>query len=192
MARRRIEKMGRLAYQVASWVQGETHGEPLLFASRHGDANRSVDLLTSLVKNEPMSPTSFALSVHNAIGAQYSIQRKDTSNVSAIANGLFTPEAAVAEAVTLLSENEHVTLVAYDASPVALFAKYFDEPEADFAWAWRLSKGDDFTLETVGAGPSTPQTNVPHALEVLRFFLGSEPFFERRDDTAGWKWGRRV
>lgn len=191
MARRRIEKMGRLAYQVAQWVQGETRGEPLLFASRHGDANRSVDLLKSLAKDEPMSPTSFALSVHNAIGAQYSIQRKDTANVTAVANGRFTVEAALLEAWTLLAEAPHVTMVVYDATPSSFFAPYYDEPEADFAWAWRLEKGDSFSLEA-GAGGRTAAGPLPHALEVLRFFLDGSPSLERADDTAGWRWSRRA
>ena len=194
MARRRIEKMGRLAYQVATWVQGEAKGEPLVFASRHGDANRSVELLVSLAKHEPLSPTSFAISVHNAIGAQYSIQRKDTSNVVAVANGPFTVEAAVTEAMVLLGEagTEHVTMVVYDASPSSFFAPYYDEPEADYAWAWRLKKGADFSLETLPAGPITPRSTQPHALEVLRFFLDGSPSLERVDETAGWKWSRRA
>ncbi len=202
MARRRVERLGRPAFQVAQWCQGEARGFPLIFASRHGDPGRGADLLTSLAKNEPLSPTSFALSVHNAIGAQYSIIRGDPSNVSAISNGLFTVEAAVVEAVTLLGDgNAEVMIVVYDASPPPIYAAMYDEPAADFAFAWRMGPSlgmNRFSLETA---PRSSRASLdiarddrvlPHGLCVLRFFLGTEPSYERTDGHTGWKWTRHV
>lgn len=190
MARRRVEKMGRLAFQVATWCEGEARGLPLIFASRHGDAGRSVELLSMLSRGESLSPTSFALSVHNAIGAQFSIIRGDTANVTALSNGLFTVEAAVVEAVTLLSESPEVMVVAYDASAPPVYAPFFDEPDADFAFAWRVTRGGQFSLESLEAGAPTPDP-VPHALGALRFFLSDEPLWSRADQTIGWRWTRR-
>lgn len=190
MARRRVEKLGRPAFQVAQWCQSEARGFPLIFASRHGDPGRGADLLTALARHEPLSPTSFALSVHNAIGAQYSIIRADPANVSAISNGLFTVEAAVIEAVGLLCEgHEEVMIVVYDAAPPPLFAAHYDEPFADFAFAWRVSKGSAFSLEAADVPPTQAQV-LPHGLAVLRFFLGSEQTHSRGDQTAGWRWER--
>ena len=76
MQRRRIERLGRMAIQAACWCedgQGADSQVPLVFASRHGDVARSMDLLGSLVADQPLSPTGFGLSVHNAIAALYSI-----------------------------------------------------------------------------------------------------------------------
>ncbi len=192
MARRRVDRLGRPAFQVAQWCQGDARGFPLLFASRHGDPGRGVDLLTSLAKNEPLSPASFALSVHNAIGAQYSIINADTANVSAISNGLFTAEAAVVEAASLLHEgHEQVMMVVYDGSPPAIFASHYDEPPSDFAFAFRITRGTTFTLETAEL-PKSPAAALPHGLCVLRFFLGTEHTLARSDGIAGWKWTRHV
>lgn len=185
MARRRVEKMGRLAFQVATWCQGEALGRPLLFASRHGDVGRSMDLLTSLAKGEPLSPTSFALSVHNAIGAQYSIIRQERSAVSAISNGRHTLEAAVIEAVTQLQEAPEVVLVAYEASLPELYEPYLDDAQADFAFAWKLTKGDAFSLSLRsgrGVGEAPRQA---HSLEVFRFFLSGETK-HFQSDTYEW------
>jgi hypothetical protein len=189
MARRRIERLGRPAFQVAQWCQGETRGLPLIFASRHGDPGRGGELLTSLAKGEPLSPTTFALSVHNAIGAQYSIIRGDTANVSAISNGLFTPEAAVVEAVALLGDHPEVMIVVYDATAPALFAAHYDEPFADFAFAWRITKGQSFSLEHADAPASEPAA-LPHALSVFRFFLSQEKSYGRSEANASWRWSR--
>lgn len=190
MSRRRIERLGRLAYQAAEWAQGEVRGVPMVFTSRHGDVARSVDLLTTLGRGETLSPTSFALSVHNAIAAQYSITRKDTANVSVLANGRFTVEAGLLEVAGLLADgHEEVLLVAYDTLLPALYTHFADEPEADFAWAWRVKRGGDFSLEL--AAPGAPVASaLPEGLEVLRFVLSGAAAYEARDGLQGWRWAR--
>ncbi|PSD26986.1 3-oxoacyl-ACP synthase, partial [Stenotrophomonas maltophilia] len=48
MQRRRIERLGRMAIQAACWCeegQGRTARSRLVFASRHGDVARSMELL---------------------------------------------------------------------------------------------------------------------------------------------------
>lgn len=191
MARRRIERMGRLAFQVAAWCQGETRGLPLVFASRHGDTSRSLELLQMLSRGEALSPTAFALSVHNAVGAQYSITRGERANVAAVANGHFTLEAAVVEAVTLLAEAPAVTVVAYDVVPPDYFAAWLDQPEADFAFAWTLTRGEAFSLETAAPGPREAPT-LPRGLSVLRFFLRDDPQYTHGDEVSAWRWSRRA
>lgn len=189
MARRRVERLGRPAYQVAQWCAGERRGAPLVFASRHGDAGRGADLLHALARQEPLSPTSFALSVHNAVGAQFSIIRGDAANVTATANGLFTSEAGVLEAVMLLADAPEVLLVVYDAGPPDFYKPFWNEPAADFAWAWRLTRGEQLSLETVEL-PPTPPEPLPHCLSVLRFFLKEERELLRADAVSGWRWSR--
>ncbi len=192
MARRRIERLGRLAYHVASSCQGERKGMPAVFASRHGDVARSVELLSTLAAGETLSPTSFGLSVHNAIGGQYSITRQDPSNVVSIAGGPTTAEAAVVEAFGLLRDgNPEVLLVVYDVSLPSAYAQYADEPAADFAWAMRLSlpegPGPALGLSLEPASRSQRgNAALPHGLDVLRFFL--DPTAELVAPAAGGSW----
>ena len=105
MQRRRIDRLGRMAIQTAYWCQrAEAEGIPFVFASRHGDVACSVELLESLSRRETLSPTSFGLSVHNAIAALYSIVRGERGNYLALAAGHATPEAALVEAAGLLGD----------------------------------------------------------------------------------------
>lgn len=198
MTRRRIERQGRLAFQVATWCQGEARGMPAIFASRHGDPARSFELLSTLSRGEALSPTAFSLSVHNAIGGQYSIVRKDTSNFVSIASGVSTTEAAFVEAAGLLSEaRPEVLVVLYDASLPAPYVPGADEPQADFAWALRLREGAEdepglsLTFTAGHAALEHQPAALPHALEVLRFFLGAEPALELRLPHGTWVWARR-
>ena len=189
LARRRVEKVGRAAFQVAAWCQGEARGLPLVFASRHGAVVRSVELLTELARGEVLSPTGFALSVHNAVAAQYSIIRGERGNVSAVSNGRFTLEAGVIEAVALLLEAPQVVLVVHEGSGPQAYAHFLEEPEADFAFAWKLERGAAFSLRSLEPSPPRP-AELPHALRVLRFFLAREPSLAVGDETAAWHWGR--
>jgi hypothetical protein len=80
MLRRRAGFLSKMALEVAYQCLGEQIDVPTVFCSRHGEAARSVDLLLDLAKGEPLSPTSFGLSVHNATGGLFSIARRDHAN----------------------------------------------------------------------------------------------------------------
>ena len=92
-------------------------------------------------------------------------------------------------------------IVVYDASPPPIFAAMYDEPAADFAFAWRIASLDSarderFSLETVD-GSARPESReeqdpLPHGLSVLRFVLGRDATSTRADGLAGWKWSRHA
>lgn len=132
MQRGRIDRVGRMAIQAAWWCsQAEAQGVPLVFASRHGDVQRSCDLLEQLARGEAMSPTQFGLSVHNAVAALYSIVRGEHGNYLALAAGGATAEAAVVEAAGLLDDGApEVLLVIYEAPMPAVHLEFMDEPDA--------------------------------------------------------------
>jgi hypothetical protein len=190
MRRRRVERLGRFAYQVAQEVQGDERGWPLVFASRHGESKRSAGLLDELARDGSVSPAGFALSVHNAIAGVYGICRNDPAPTSAVANGRFTLEAAVLEAVGLLGDGHPtVGVVMYDTRLPEVYQPYLDEPEADFAFCWAIQRGEDWSLSRVPADLDTP-SRLPHALEVFRFFLARGPVLTCRSSEGGWRWER--
>ena len=119
MQRRRIERLGRMAIQAACWCedgQGADNQVPLVFASRHGDVARSMELLGALASDQPLSPTGFGLSVHNAIAALYSIARGHRGNYLALAAGQATVETACLEAAGLLADGaREVRVVVYES-----------------------------------------------------------------------------
>ena len=95
MQRRRLEPLGRMALQVAWRCEPAPPADlPMVFASRHGDIRRTFGMLEGLARDEPLSPTHFGLSTHNAIAAQYSITRGLTGNYSAVSAGVASVEAA--------------------------------------------------------------------------------------------------
>jgi hypothetical protein len=195
MLRRRLGPLGRMAAQVAYDCHGEAAGIPVIFASRYGDAARSLALLRDFSLGEMISPADFALAVHNAIGAMYSIARRDTSNFSSVAAGAASAAAAVVEAVALLHDGApEVLLVCYDAPLPGDYAAFADEAAASYAWAWRLGKpraGQPvFTLACRAANDEGPLHALPFGLDVLRFGLSRDAHLQRECDGAVWEWRR--
>lgn len=198
MQRRRIDRLGRMAIQTAYWCQrAEAEGIPFVFASRHGDVACSVELLESLSRRETLSPTSFGLSVHNAIAALYSIVRGERGNYLAVAAGHATPEAALVEAAGLLGDGSpEVLVVVYDAALPEVYADFRDEPDPFHAWCWRVAPADRGDGIAVGLGcgavpaeAGVPEAAVlPHSLEVLRFVLAGSGTLRHVADGRQWEW----
>lgn len=209
MQRRRIERLGRMAVQAAWWCsQAEAAGVPLVFASRHGDVQRSFELLEQLARGEPMSPTQFGLSVHNAIAALYSIIRGERGNYLALAAGRATAEAALVEAAALLADGApEVLVVVYDARPPEVYAGFLEEAGPFYAWSWRV-RGDGIgmrlslewsqdaadspsaTADPVGTPPLVDDEVLPAGLDALRFLLAGDAAREHRVDGLHWTWRR--
>ena len=200
MQRRRLERVGRTALQVAYWCQSaEAADIPLVFASRHGDIQRTYQMLEALAKNEGLSPTHFGLSIHNAIAAQYSIARGLTQNYLAVAAGKSTAEAAVIEALGLLHDGAgEVMIVMYDGLLPASYQTFQDENCAEYAWAWRLKKvgsgAPSFSLDILKSDEHQLEikSDLPHGLDVMRFMLSNEASLHFNDGTRHWRWQRHV
>jgi len=188
MARRRIDPLGRAALQVAFQAQGADAGGPVVFASRWGEIARSVAMLQQLATDEPLSPTAFSLSVHNAQSAQYSIARGDRSNFLAVAAGAHGAEAGFVEALGLLADGaEQVTVVCSDGPLPVPYADLAEPPGLAplRAWACLIQPGSELSLQTTAPGPTEGNAALGD-LAVLRFLVGTDTQLQR----GRWRWLR--
>ena len=200
MLRRRFAPLGRLAAQAAFDLPpaAPTDDVPTVFASRYGETARCFDLLRAQVRDEPLSPTAFALSVHNAMGAMIAIVREDRRNSSAIAAGRLTAAAGVTEALGLLDDGaEAVDLVTYESPLPPEYTRFEDEPSAHFAWAWRLRRprAGEHALhldwradDAVPSGDRAPA--LPSGLQAMWFALSDAPSLEQRAAGQHCRWSR--
>jgi hypothetical protein len=191
-----------MAMQAAYWCDARQADAavPMLFASRHGDVARSVALLKALAEGEPLSPTAFGLSVHNAIAAFHSIASGGRGNYLAVAGGRGTAEAACVEAAALLADGApEVRVVCYEAPLPEEYAEYADEAPAAYAWCWRIAPagrgGAQLELRWDGeaAESSRGAAVLPHGLDVHRFLLANDATLSFRDeDGCDWTWRRHA
>jgi hypothetical protein len=190
--RRRLSSLGRMLFHVA-WPLAEGQPPmPLVFVSRHGETPRTLAILQTLASDEPLSPTQFSLSVHNAIIGQWSILRGDNSEMTALAAQADGLECAVLEAVGLLAEGAPAVLVvvAEDAPP-PLYAPYIAGVPCAYALALRLVAGTDWQLQL--ACGDDPQTAWPHAFSLLRALTdgaleAESKGFRHACNSRQWSW----
>jgi hypothetical protein len=218
MLRRRFAPLGRLAAQAAfdlgdhvadaapaddsgAVIPENLHDNPTVYASRYGETSRCLELLADQARGDPLSPTAFGLSVHNAIGAMIALARGDRRNSSAIAAGRATAAAGVAEAVALLDDGaKSASLIVYDAPLPGDYALFEDEPSAHFAWAWRLrhpKAGEralhlDWQAAAQADAASPPLPRLPASLQALWFGLSDARELAQQADGQRWCWSRDV
>ncbi|PJI98654.1 beta-ketoacyl synthase-like protein [Acidovorax sp. 69] len=206
MSRRRLGQLAKLAISVADQVLLHARGAdiPVVWASRYGDAEKTLALLRSQALDEPLSPTAFGLSVHNAVGAQHSILRGMRANSVCVASSHCVPEAGVVEAVGLLSDMEQespeVLLVCYDGRLPHDYAVFHDEPASEYAWAALLAPcpagSEGFVLQAQdcapqGVDPAAGASALPHGLDVLHFLVQAQRHSLMRGHASGqWMWER--
>lgn len=196
MLRRRAGALGPVALN-AVYACEPSSGVPMVFASRHGEVGRAWQLLEQLSAGEPLSPMLFALAVHNAIGALYSIDRGHTATLQALAAEHDTVEAGLVEAAALLADgHDEVLLVHYEAPLPQAYEGFASEPECFYAWAWRIGRpageGARFTLscERASTQVDADRSPLPHGLDVLRFMLSGAACLTNRGHRANWVWRR--
>ena len=200
MMRRRVERLGRVALQAAYWAQGDQAPSSVIFASRQGDIGRSLQLLRQLAGGETMSPASFSMSVHNAIGALYSIANSQTCPYTSVAAGAETVEAAFVEAIGQLADGApDVLLVCYDEPLPEPYTQFNSGIAFARSAAYRLSvaKTGGFSLQS---GPPAPAADsaaasatqaLPADLAVLDFLVNAgAPQLVRTVGVRQWEWSR--
>lgn len=187
--RRRLSVMGRCALTAYASLTPEKT-EPTIWASSWGDISRTFKLTQSLAESSEMSPAEFALSVHNAIGAQAAIWLQNHTATTAIAAGELTASSAFIEAYLKLQHCPSVILVRYEDVLPALW-NHNNESDASpltCAWAIRLStkkSNSSFTLKPCNPFGSSLNHNI---LSEIRFLLGGISSYEENDGQRGWHW----
>ena len=189
--------MARTVFECAWPVADGQPPMPLVFASRHGETSRNFGLLQSLAAGEPLSPTAFGLSVHNAIAGQWSIIRRETTESVALSvedDGL---EHAFLEAGLLLADGHaDVLVVLAEERPPAPYSPWIDDVPFSYAAAFRLRAGTDWRLETA-PGAGTPQHTAadapqpwPNTLNLLRHLALQTPTWRHANRARQWLWTR--
>ena len=194
MLRRHATRLARIACDVAYRALDTASGVPVVFCSRYGEVHRSVDLLTALANDAELSPTSFGLSVHNAIVGLFAIARRDTANCIALAAGDNSAAAGVVEACGLLADGaDRVLLVVADSPLPALFSEFADVAPVEFAWAALLtSAGDDaVTLSWQDAdSPPSGEERPPANLTAGFVLMGRDAELRHTSEGRAWHWHR--
>ena len=193
MQRRRLSRLARMAFSVG-WPLAEGHPAlPLVFASRHGETPRTFDILSDLAAEQPLSPTQFSLSVHNAVIGLWSILRNETSEMTALAAAGDGLEHGMLEAAALLNEGAPaVLLVITEEQPPAAYADWIQDVPFPYAVGLLLTPGQHWQV-TLKTGPAdADKAPWPHALNLVRHLFDEQASFQHAWKTRVWTWQRNL
>ena len=193
MQRRRLSRLARMAFSVGWPLAEGLQDLPLVFISRHGETPRTLDILSDLANDQPLSPTQFSLSVHNAVIGLWSILRNETSEMTALAATGDGLEHGLLEAAALLNEGAPaVLLVITEEQPPEAYAGWIHDVPFPYALGLLLTPGDEWQLELT-SGTVQPSTTAqwPHALNLLRTLLTEQGACQHAWKNRVWNWQRK-
>jgi hypothetical protein len=193
MQRRRLSRLARMAFSVG-WPLAEGHPElPLVFVSRHGETPRTYDILRDLAAEQPLSPTQFSLSVHNAIIGLWSIMRGETSEMTALAAAGDGLEHGMLEAVALLNEGApQVLLVVTEEQPPEAYSTWIDDVPFPYAMGLLITPGTDWQLSLNSPSVALSKSRWPHALNLLPMLLDQQTTCQHAWKNREWTWRRNL
>jgi hypothetical protein len=201
MQRRRLSRLARICLQVAWPLCGDDEQVPLVFGSRHGETPRTYALLSDVAAGQPLSPTQFGLSVHNAIAGQWSILRGQRGESVAIAGEADTFEHAMLEAALLLADGatKAVIVLVAEEQPAPAYADWIDDVPFSYALALRVEAAvpnpgatdSQWNLRMMAKDETSEAAATwPHALRFLQALLGAQDSLISQGGTRQWQWQR--
>lgn len=190
MLRRRLSPIGRAALSVIMPLAQSYGAMPLVYVSRHGDLHRTLGLLEDLATGEPLSPTAFSLSVHNATAGLFSIQQGLTNNITAISGGAHELVPGLLESLGLCTAQAPQVLCVFCDEPVPeVYQLQVDQPAQPYALALVLGTGQEWQLSCTG-NPPGELPSIPQALQLLELLHGERTGLLLASNGSGWQLDR--
>ncbi|CNI20761.1 Uncharacterised protein [Yersinia aldovae] len=161
-----------------------------IFTSRHGELERTYKILQSLHQQQDISPTDFAMSVHNTASGWLTITANDTMPVTSVAAGIDSFQQGIVEAMGMLACGaERVLLVDFDGIMPDFYHSQTSPIGLPYALALLLSTGDDLRCECTPA-VNANNSELPQGLNFLRHWLSEKSSFVIQGLHNNWYWSQ--
>ncbi|WP_343580840.1 beta-ketoacyl synthase chain length factor [Acinetobacter sp.] len=133
MQRRRLSPLAKMALHGALTALAGQRADYIVWVSKYGDEQKTLDILKDVLQEQTPSPTQFSTSVHNAIAGLYSILCQDDTPSTSLSCEW---TEALIEAYAILKSSravKRVLVVAYDQALPALYRDATDFPAFSLA-----------------------------------------------------------
>lgn len=192
MIARRLNSGSRLALDAALELYSRYQPDALLFTCRHGELERNFRILTSLAKSSPLSPTDFAMSVHNSAVGNLAIMLKTPLITTSLSAGKDTFHQGIIEALALLNDGfKRVLLVDFDGE-IPEFYRPHTSIHWPFSCAFVVEKGSTyrchFTTQDIEEMVDYSPSPLTQSLDFLRCYLAEQEDFRISSRRSTWHW----
>ncbi|MFC3284892.1 beta-ketoacyl synthase chain length factor [Litchfieldella rifensis] len=174
LLRRRLDSAGRATCEILGALDPEANC-PLVHASRHGDATHTLEMLAALTRGDPVSPTRFSMSVHNAVLGVHSIATRHYLPMQALGACGHEFEALLYEAQGYLMEGHSAVVVVFsEGSLPPAYHGHAESPDGPCAVGLRLTAGPGTAL----MASDTPRPAHPTPLDVVAWLNSAVPHLD--------------
>lgn len=192
MAARRLSSGSRLAVECGLSMVRKHAVDAVLYTSRHGELERNYRILEALATGQDVSPTDFALSVHNSAVGNLTIVAQKPLVSSSLSAGRDTFQQGLLEVISLLhAGHQRVLMVDFDGALPAFYHPAL--PPAMPTWPWAVAMvfeaGNTMTCATSPGGDDV-EPALPQSLQFLQHYLNNTPQFTLSGEAAQWRWSR--
>ncbi|AHY05804.1 beta-ketoacyl synthase chain length factor [Serratia plymuthica] len=190
MSLRRMSAGTRLAVESGLILLNDHQADMAIFTSRHGELERTHKILQHLHQEQPLSPTDFAMSVHNTAAGWLTITAKNTLPTTSLAAGedSFQQGMIEAQAVLATGSAERVLLIDFDGIVPEVYQPFIPANPFPYAVALLLESGNSLNCRTVR--PGLDLRKEPQSLSFLRGWLGADKEFTVPGPQHCWMWER--
>ncbi|MGP2514755.1 beta-ketoacyl synthase chain length factor [Yersinia enterocolitica] len=190
MSARRMSTGSRLAVEAGLSLLEEDTADMAIFTSRHGELERTYKILQSLHQQQNISPTDFAMSVHNTASGWLTIMASNTMPVTSLAAGIDSFQQGIVEAMGMLACGaERVLLVDFDGVMPDFYHSQTSPIGLPYALALVLTTGDDLQCERISK-IDVNNSELPQGLSFLRNWLSKKGSFVIQGQHNNWHWSQ--
>lgn len=192
MTARRLSSGSKLAVECGLSMLKQHAIDAVLYTSRHGELERNYRILEALATQQAVSPTDFALSVHNSAVGNLTIAAQQPVVSSSLAAGKDTFQQGLCEVISLLQAGyQRVLMVDFDGTLPTFYGAsvHAEMPTWAYACAMVFEAGNALGCTTTPGG-SEEENGLPQSLTFLRHVLNKDREFVIDGEVAQWCWSR--
>lgn len=192
MTARRLSSGSKLAVECGLAMLKRHEIDAVLYTSRHGELERNYRILHALATQQAVSPTDFALSVHNSAVGNLTIAAKKPIVSSSLSAGKDTFQQGLCEIMGLLQAGyQRVLMVDFDGFIPEFYRPQLppEMPFWPFAVALVIESGNALQCETHQQNAQSEST-LPQSLLFLRYYLQDIDAFTLPGERMQWQWTR--
>lgn len=193
MTARRLNSGSRAAVDCGLSLLRRQRVDALVFTSRHGELERNLRILTALAKQQNLSPTDFAMSVHNAAVGSLTIAGEAPLVATSLSAGIDSFQQGLVEVAALHAAGyHHVLLVDFEGTIPDIYHPHITGQTLFSAYAVALLLAQGDTCQCVSQPQASARAHaLPQSLQFLHGWLARQAQFSVPGDRLHWQWACR-
>lgn len=191
MTARRLSGGSRAAVEASLALLTRQRVDAVVFTSRHGELERNLRILTALAEQQALSPTDFAMSVHNSAVGSLTIAAKQPLVSTSISAGFDSFQQGLLEVSALHQAGyQQVMLVDFDGIIPDYYLPWLPEIacNAPYAVALLLAAGNQLQCTTTMKTEADARPKLPQSLAFLHDLLAQRTTFTLAGERLNWHW----